>query len=365
MSAESGSQAGAGPATAPAKPANAPLKKIISFYVRFTPSYSKIGYYARSLLWRRLRPDFSGQTWLVVGGSEGIGGSAARSAVAFGATVICVGRSAQKIADFARTTAAPERVLAEVADFSLRSGVWSLIERLQGRGVRLDVLVNNVGIQKRDQIITAEGLETSFSTNILSHYLLTRELLARGLLADDATVIETSSGGMYNHPLVVKDLNITGPGYLGVRAYGLSKRAQVVLTQYWRSRFAGSPRRFYAMHPGWVDTAAVGRSMPRFRETLKSVLRKDPQGADTIVFLAATRPEQKSDDSIWFDRKERTAHIFARTRGTTDTPDSLVAFLESFSALGSGSDSVAPKTDCTSSRPDRPGARTGSTAVRV
>ena len=63
-----------------ANPNNAPLKKIISFYVRFTPSYSKIGYHARSLFWRRLQGDFRGQTWLVVGGSEGIGGSAVRSA---------------------------------------------------------------------------------------------------------------------------------------------------------------------------------------------------------------------------------------------------------------------------------------------
>ena len=33
---------------APAKPANASLKKIITFYVRITPSYSKVGYHARS-----------------------------------------------------------------------------------------------------------------------------------------------------------------------------------------------------------------------------------------------------------------------------------------------------------------------------
>ena len=312
----------------PSKPANAPLKKIISFYVRFTPSYSKIGYHARSLFWRRVDADFRGQTWLVVGGSEGIGGSAARSAVAASARVICVGRSAEKLAAFAASTAHPAQVVPEVADFSLRESVWALIERLQAQGLKLDVLVNNVGIQKRDQIITREGLETSFATNILSHYLFTRELLARGLLAEDATVIETSSGGMYNHPMVVKDLNITCSGYLGVRAYGLSKRAQVMLTQHWRQQHAGSARRFYVMHPGWVDTAAVGRSMPRFRETLKSVLRSDPQGADTIVFLATKRPGQHADESIWFDRKERPAHIFPRTRETADTPASLVAFLE-------------------------------------
>lgn len=316
--------------TAPAKPPNASLKKIISFYVRFTPSYSKIGYHARRLLWSPLHLDFRGQTWLVVGGSEGIGGSAARSAVNAGARLICIGRDASKLAAFARSTEHPEQVVAETADFSLRNSVWELLDRLQARGVKVDVLVNNVGIQKRDQILTREGLETSFATNILSHYLFTRELLARGMLADDATVIETSSGGMYNHPLVVKDLNITGPGYLGVRAYGLSKRAQVVLTQYWRQKFAGTGRRFYVMHPGWVDTAAVSRSMPRFRETLKSVLRSDPQGADTILYLAAKRPAQQSDEAIWFDRRERTAHIFPRTRQSTDTPETLVAALETY-----------------------------------
>jgi dehydrogenase/reductase SDR family protein 12 len=311
-----------------ANPSNAPLKKIISFYLRFTPSYSQIGYYARCLLWRRLKGDFRGQTWLVVGGSEGIGGSAARSAVNGGATVICIGRDTAKLQAFAQSTAHPERVIAEQADFSRMTQVMDLADRVERRGLKIDVLVNNVGIQKRDQIITAEGLETSFATNILSHYLFTRELLARGLLAADASVIETSSGGMYNHPLNVKDLNITGEGYLGVRAYGLSKRAQVSLTEHWRRQSAGTPRRYYVMHPGWVDTAAVGRSMPRFRATLKSVLRKDHQGADTIVYLAERRPEQRSDDSIWFDRSEREPHIFARTRDTRDTPESLAAFLE-------------------------------------
>lgn len=312
--------------------AKVPLKKLIGFYCRFTPSYSQIGYYARSLLWRRLQGQFKGQTWLVVGGSEGIGGSAARSAVAGGATVINVARNAKKLAAFASSTIHPDNVVPEVADFSLRQDVWALLDRLEARGVKIDVLINNVGIQKRDQIITSEGLETSFATNILSHYLFTRELLSRGMLNDDATVIEVSSGGMYNHMLVTKDLNITGEGYLGVRAYGLSKRAQVVMTQYWRQKFAGSKRQFYVVHPGWVDTAAVGRSMPRFRATLKSVLRKDHQGADTIVWLAETRPPQRSDESIWFDRRERTAHLFAHTPKATDTPETLIRYLESYCA---------------------------------
>jgi len=309
--------------------ANAPLKKIISFYFRFTPSYSKIGYHARSLLWRRFKEDFSGQTWLVTGGSEGIGGSAARSAVNGGATVIVAARDAGKLKAFAESTDHPEKVITEVADFSLQEDTWKLVERLQARGVRIDVLVNNVGIQKRDQILTREGVEFSFATNVLGHYLLTRELLDRNLLADNAAVIEVASGGMYNHAMVTKDLNITGEGYLGVRAYGLAKRAQVMLTRFWREKYANSGRSFYAMHPGWTRTASVGRSMPRFVAILKSVLRKHHQGADTIVWLAATRPAHAQDDSIWFDRKERSAHIYAHTPKTTASPADVAATLES------------------------------------
>jgi dehydrogenase/reductase SDR family protein 12 len=310
--------------------ANAPLKKIIAFYVRFTASYTTIGYRARSLFWRPLKRDFRGRTWLVVGGSEGIGGSAARQAAEGGATVICVGRDAAKLQAFAASVPGPGRVVGEAADFSRLASVRELVDRLQAQRVRIDVLVNNVGIQKRDQILTPEGFETSFATNILSHYLFTRELLARGLLADDATVIEVSSGGMYNHPLVVKDLNITGPGYVGVRAYGLSKRAQVVLTQHWRQLHAASARRFYAMHPGWVDTLAVGRSMPRFKAILNPILRPHRQGADTIVWLAERRPEQRDEDVIWFDRKERSAHVYPRTRQTADTPQTLAAALQAW-----------------------------------
>ena len=308
--------------------ANAPLKKIITFYCRFTPSYSAIGFYARRLFWRRFKADFTGQTWLVTGGSEGIGASAARSAAAGGATVISVARDIGKLTAFAESVKGPGKVVTEVADFSLQNDIRSLVARLEERGTRVDALVNNVGIQKRDQILTREGLETSFATNILGHYLLTRELLDRNMLSENATVIEVSSGGMYNHAMVVRDLDITGTGYLGVRAYGLSKRALVMLTTYWREKYAATGKSFYVMQPGWVDTASVGRSMPRFRAILKSVLRNHSQGADTIVWLAATRPEQKAAESIWFDRKERPVHIFAHTPKSTATGADVVAAME-------------------------------------
>jgi len=66
-------------------------------------------------------------------------------------------RDAGKLKAFAESTNHPDKVITEIADFSLQSQIWSLVERLQARGTQIDVLVNNVGIQKRDQILTNEG----------------------------------------------------------------------------------------------------------------------------------------------------------------------------------------------------------------
>jgi dehydrogenase/reductase SDR family member 12 len=204
--------------------------------------------------------------------------------------------------------------------------------------------VNNVGIQKHAQVITAEGVESSFATNILGHYLLTRELLNRNLLSENSCVIEVSSGGMYYQAMKCADLNITGDGYLGNRAYGLAKRAQMILAGYLREKYAGTQRSFYAMHPGWVNTASVNRSMPRFVAIMRSVLRVHAQGADTIIWLADTRPKQKAREAMWFDRKERTAHLFAHTPKSIDTAADVVATLESH---------IAPRAESAHAEPLR------------
>jgi len=313
--------------------AKVPLSKLIKFYVRFTPSYSAIGYHLRSLFWRQRPNDFRGQTWLVTGGSEGIGASAARQAALAGARVICVARDAGKLRAFAQSVDAPQPITFHTADFSRTRDVRALLDALQRQGCAVDVLVDNVGIQKHQMVLTDEGLETSFVTNILSHHILVKGLIERGLLKDNGTVIEVSSGGMYNHRMVAKDLNITDETrYVGSRAYGLAKRAQVMAMAYWREVRRQLPQRFYAMHPGWVDTASVNRSMPRFVAILKSVLRDHDKGADTILYLARERPEQRRDEAIWFDRRERRTHLYAHTPDPSVQASDVVGWLDELSA---------------------------------
>lgn len=307
------------------------LKKIVAFYGRFTLSFTQVGYLARKPFWPRFTPDFKGQHWLVTGGSGGLGREMVMAALRGGATVTAAARSADKLhALEAEVKAAGLTGLdTETCDFTLTADTQRLIERLLAGGRRIDALMNNVGVLNDDLTITAEGREASYGSNILSHYQLTEALIAGGLLARGSVVVNVTSGGGYNVPLMTAMLNVTDPArYNGTVAYGFHKRGQMVLNQHWRDTYGSGGIDFYVMHPGWSDTAGVQRSLPRFRRILRPILRDERSGADTAIWLAGTRPSQPEEESVWFDRKLRTAHVYERTRVTKDTPATLVAYLQ-------------------------------------
>ena len=302
------------------------------FYGRFTPSYTQIGYRTRALLWRDPKPDFAGQTWLVTGASGGLGRFMALEAARLGATVIAVARNQSKLDQVVADAHAngADRIETAVCDFSLQADTQRLVNDLVGQGRKIDVLVNNVGLLSHAHQITSEGREQTFTTNLLSHYVLTEGLIrGEAFNMTRPLVINMTSGGGYNVPLSTGMLNTTNPAkFNGTAAYAFHKRAQMVLNQYWRDTYGIRGIGFYVMHPGWADTDGVKRSMPRFRKILQLILRDAESGADTALWLAATRPSQPEQELVWFDRKVRTAHVYPRTQATKDTPQSLVAFLE-------------------------------------
>ena len=85
--------------------------------------------------------------------------------------------------------------------------------------------------------------------------------------------------------------------------------------------------RCYVMHPGWADTDGVKTAMPNFRRRLRTVLRNAAQGADTALWLAATRPADKGAEAFWFDRAPRAAHAFPHTMRSKYKAEDLAAFL--------------------------------------
>lgn len=203
------------------------------FYGRFAVSFSQVGYLARRLFWPASKPDFRGQRWLVTGGSGGLGRQMVWAGLQGGATVIAAARSEQKLRELTSEAAAAGLSGLEIerCDFTSMRDTRELVERLSSRGSRIDILMNNVGVMNDELVITPEGVEASFASNLLAHHVLTEGLIDRGTLSAGSAVINITSGGGYSVPLSTALLNITKPAqFNGVLAYAAHKRAQIALT---------------------------------------------------------------------------------------------------------------------------------------
>ncbi len=297
------------------------------FYSRFFSRFSRVGLRRRQRAWQAYPERLEGQTWLITGASGGIGAAIAGLAHARGARVLAAARSKDKLDELVRTGGKPRRMVPLQVDFSSVADTRRLVQELTARGERIDVLVNNVGLLLDQFALTPEGLETSFVTNLLSHYVLTEGLRAAGSFVDGAAVINMSSGGMYGSPLRLSEMAPTSAkGYDGMAAYAMHKRAQVELTRAWNQRWQGQPR-VYVMHPGWADTAGVQAALPAFRATLRRHLRSGEESADTALWLGSTRPPIAEHGGIWLDRVLDPEHEFSLTRKTTANAEQLWDYL--------------------------------------
>ncbi|GAB5415650.1 MAG: hypothetical protein Cons2KO_32530 [Congregibacter sp.] len=293
----------------------ADLVKILAFYGRFTPNYSRIGYIARQFSWSDQKPDFRGQRWLVTGASGGIGAAIVEAAAEAGADVIAVARSGDKLDQLVSglNAGAKERVSTRRCDLSSTESIDDLLVALRASGQSINVLVNNVGVLFNEHSLTPEGFETTYTTNLLGHFQLTEGLLDVELLTDSPLIINMASGGLYNVPLGTKLLNVTDPArYGGKAAYAAHKRGQTALSAIWDERLESIGGRSYVMHPGWVRTEGVKKSLPIFYKIQGLILRTTEEGADTAIWLAANRPRE-GGRAIWFDRAVRPQHVFAHT----------------------------------------------------
>ena len=81
------------------------------------------------------------------------------------------------------------------------------------------------------------------------------------------------------------------------------------------------------MHPGWADTPAVRTSLPRFHAVTKGILRSPDEGADTVVWLAASAAAGGRSGLFWFDRSPVATTPIPGTRETVEERGKLWAAL--------------------------------------
>jgi NAD(P)-dependent dehydrogenase (short-subunit alcohol dehydrogenase family) len=142
-------------------------------------------------------PSQTGKTALVTGANSGIGYQAALELARHGAHVLLACRNA------ARGQAALERLKREAPgaaadlvemDMASLASIRSFATAFAGRGIPLDLLINNAGVMalpKRE--VTVDGFERQFGTNHLGHFALTGLLLPQLLAASAPRVVTVAS----------------------------------------------------------------------------------------------------------------------------------------------------------------------------
>ena len=280
-------------------------------------SFDRTGFRIHSLAFRPddLDVDLSGRRCLVTGANSGIGYESALALADLGAEVVLLCRSrergeaaAARIRELTGNTA----VSIEEIDLSRLESVRSAAASLAKRPV--DVLIHNAGVLPDERIETEDGLELTFATHVAGPFLLTGLLRPALEKSSDARVIWVSSGGMYTRRLNVRDPNWKKREYDGVIAYAETKRAQVVLAELWAEELRGTSVVVNSMHPGWADTPSVKTSLPTFHRLTRAVLRTPAEGADSVVWLAASPRANQWTKCFFFDRAIRRTHLLPFTR---------------------------------------------------
>jgi len=290
-------------------------------------SFDRFGFERHSIGFESadLEVDLYGRRCLVTGPGAGIGYEAALAFADLGAEVVLLsgqGEQAQEAAASIRQSTGNRRVSVQEIDLTSNPSVDAAVAELRKSPV--DVLVHCAEHFSKERMKTNAGDECSFATNVLGPHRLTSGLASALEASDDARVIWVSSAVMLTRRLNLEDPSWQERDYDGAAAFAETKRAQIVLAELWAEAFDGTSVHVNSMHPGWVvDLPIVRAWLPLLRKLANPILRSPAEGADTIVWLAASQAAEGRTGRFFFDRQAVRTHWLSTTVETRDDRERL------------------------------------------
>src|SRR5688572_9907393 len=255
-----------------------------------------------------LKENMKGKICLVTGGTNGIGKATAQSLAQLGATVIIVGRDAQKtsqVVEEIRSTSGNPRVGSMLADLSSEQEVRRLADEFKSKYSQLHVLLNNAGGFFMQRQLSVDGIEMTFALNHLAYFLLTNLLLDTIKASAPARIINVSSDAHASGKIEFD--NLQGERNYSPRAYDNSKLANILFTMELARRLEGTGVTVNALHPGFVATGFAKNNGKVFAALISIftplVARSPAKGAETSIYLASSPSVEALRGSISMTRK--------------------------------------------------------------
>ncbi|XP_023552711.1 short-chain dehydrogenase TIC 32, chloroplastic-like isoform X1 [Cucurbita pepo subsp. pepo] len=264
-------------------------------------------------------------TAIVTGATSGIGEETARVLAKRGVRIIIPARNL-KAAEEAKARIVSEsdcfdhsRITVMALDLSSVNSVVNFVSNFESLNLPLNLLINNAGRFCYEHAFSEDGIEMTFATNYLGHFLLTKLLLNRMIETAKSTGVQgrivnvTSnihswfSGDIFEYLGQISQKN--SRVYDSTRAYAFSKLANVLHTVQLAHKLQEMKANVTVncVHPGVVKT-----NLNREREgfvtdlifymTSKSRLLKTiPEGAATTCYVATNRNVENVNGNYFAD----------------------------------------------------------------
>ncbi|NOX60846.1 MAG: SDR family oxidoreductase [Chloroflexi bacterium] len=194
--------------------------------------------------------DFSGKVVCVTGAGRGIGLAIVQAFATAGASVCLNDIVADRVEQAAAQLRKEGRdAMAFVADVADPAGVASMFEAIDQRWGRVDVLVNNAGIEPVSSILdhSLEEWRRTLDVNLTGTFLCTKEAGRRMRAQGGGVIINIASIAGKSQPLYLRS------------AYAASKAGQVGFTKEAAREFAVYGIRVNAVCPGVIITPMTKR----------------------------------------------------------------------------------------------------------
>ena len=265
--------------------------------------------------------DLAGKRALVTGGTSGIGGAVAKQLSRQGSIVDITGRNKIKGNAFYKDN-------VNCIFYNLDISDWESIDEFCTQSFSYDFIVLNAGGMPDSLIVNNFNVEHQCASQLIGHYYLILRLNQNGNLKENARIIWVSSGGMYLKKLDLQNL-FQNKNYEKVSTYANVKRAQVTLTHELSKQEFWSKAKIFSMHPGWVKTDGLSKSLPGFFRIMEKRLRNLDEGIDTILWLLLTE-ESLSSGGFYFDRKLVTPYLLKNYNPSRESRTELLNIIENY-----------------------------------
>jgi gluconate 5-dehydrogenase len=240
--------------------------------------------------------NLTGKVCIVTGGGRGIGRATAEGLARHGGTLVLSGRTEATLAEAA--AAIGERASIQIADVSCEADVLALRDAALARHGRIDVLVNNAGINPIFRGIERTSLadwQAIIDINLTGTFLCCKHI--------GGVMVEQERGSIINISSVAGHV-----GLLRSVPYCASKGGVEMLTRALALDWARRGVRVNTLAPGWVDTDLT-HGLLEHDVHGKRLLDHTPMGrfataADMVgaaVFLASDASAYMTGQSLLID----------------------------------------------------------------